>query len=159
MIFHVQDQAHRFLRQGLRTGVWIPADGLFVSEFCALIDKSSLTGESEPVMVSGENPFLLSGSKVQDGSCKMLMAARGNPMDLDRRWSFRNIRILRYCSYHCCCCTWRIVFCCYFKPWQTYQILSFFFWEKENIKLLIDFKNIFVHCYNWRALLYQLLLI
>ena len=31
-----------------------------------LINESSLTGESEPVAVSAENPFLLSGTKVQD---------------------------------------------------------------------------------------------
>ena len=51
-----------------------------------LIDESSLTGESEPVMVSDENPFLYQVGKVQDGWCKMLMqTARGNPMDLARR--------------------------------------------------------------------------
>jgi Ca2+-transporting ATPase len=42
-----------------------------------LIDESSLTGESEPVMVNSENPFMLSGTKVQDGSCKMMVATVG----------------------------------------------------------------------------------
>ncbi|XP_027361876.1 calcium-transporting ATPase 1 isoform X2 [Abrus precatorius] len=58
-------------------GDQVPADGLFVSGFSVLIDESSLTGESEPVMVSSENPFLLSGTKVQDGSCKMLVTSVG----------------------------------------------------------------------------------
>ncbi|KAL1826600.1 hypothetical protein ACET3Z_005012 [Daucus carota] len=59
----------------LAIGDQVPADGLFFYGFSVLIHESVLTRESEPVMVSDENPFLLSGSKVQDGSCKMLMAA------------------------------------------------------------------------------------
>lgn len=58
-------------------GDQVPADGLFVSGFSVLIDESSLTGESEPVMVNDENPFLLSGTKVQDGSCKMIITTVG----------------------------------------------------------------------------------
>ncbi|CBI33689.3 unnamed protein product, partial [Vitis vinifera] len=61
----------------LSIGDQVPADGLFVSGFCVSIDESSLTGESEPVMVSAENPFLLSGTKVQDGSCKMMITTVG----------------------------------------------------------------------------------
>ncbi|GAB2223910.1 hypothetical protein Droror1_Dr00004655 [Drosera rotundifolia] len=61
----------------LGIGDQVPADGLCVSGFSVLIDESSLTGESEPVMVSAENPFLLSGSKVQDGSCKMMVTTVG----------------------------------------------------------------------------------
>ncbi|KAL8160727.1 hypothetical protein V2J09_002264 [Rumex salicifolius] len=61
----------------LSIGDQVPADGLFVSGFSVLIDESSLTGESEPVMVSADNPFLLSGTKVQDGSCKMLVTTVG----------------------------------------------------------------------------------
>ncbi|MQM03489.1 hypothetical protein Taro_036272 [Colocasia esculenta] len=61
----------------LAIGDQVPADGLFVSGFSVLINESSLTGESEPVMVSAENPFLLSGTKVQDGSCKMLVTTVG----------------------------------------------------------------------------------
>lgn len=52
----------------LAIGDQVPADGLFVSGFSLLIDESSLTGESEPINVCLENPFLLSGTKVQDGS-------------------------------------------------------------------------------------------
>lgn len=61
----------------LSIGDQVPADGLFVSGFSVLIDESSLTGESEPVMITTENPFLLSGTKVQDGSCKMMITTVG----------------------------------------------------------------------------------
>ncbi|XP_020252745.1 calcium-transporting ATPase 1, plasma membrane-type-like [Asparagus officinalis] len=61
----------------LAIGDQVPADGLFISGFSLLIDESSLTGESEPVEVNSENPFLLSGTKVQDGSCKMLVTTVG----------------------------------------------------------------------------------
>ncbi|XP_008792677.1 calcium-transporting ATPase 10, plasma membrane-type-like isoform X1 [Phoenix dactylifera] len=61
----------------LSIGDQVPADGLFISGFSLLINESSLTGESEPVYVNAENPFLLSGTKVQDGSCKMLVTTVG----------------------------------------------------------------------------------
>ncbi|CBI19406.3 unnamed protein product, partial [Vitis vinifera] len=61
----------------LSIGDQVPADGLFVLGFSLLINESSLTGESEPVHVNSENPFLLSGTKVQDGSCKMLVTTVG----------------------------------------------------------------------------------
>lgn len=61
----------------LAMGDQVPADGLFVSGFSVLLNESSLTGESEPVIVNTENPFLLSGTKVQDGSCKILVTTVG----------------------------------------------------------------------------------
>ncbi|XXG64809.1 hypothetical protein AAC387_Pa05g2663 [Persea americana] len=61
----------------LAIGDQVPADGMFLSGFSVLIDKSSLTGESEPVTVNAAYPFLLSGTKVQDGSCKMLVTTVG----------------------------------------------------------------------------------
>lgn len=61
----------------LSIGDQVPADGLFVTGFSVLIDDSSLTGESEPVVVDASNPFLLSGTKVQDGSCKMIVTNVG----------------------------------------------------------------------------------
>ncbi|OWM82104.1 calcium-transporting ATPase 2, plasma membrane-type-like [Punica granatum] len=61
----------------LSIGDQVPADGLFISGFSVSIDESSLTGESEPVMASAENPFMLSGTKVRDGSCKMLVTTVG----------------------------------------------------------------------------------
>lgn len=61
----------------LSIGDQVPADGLFLSGFSVLINESSLTGESEPVNVNSQNPFMLSGTKVQDGSCKMLVTTVG----------------------------------------------------------------------------------
>ncbi|RRT64466.1 hypothetical protein B296_00033766 [Ensete ventricosum] len=61
----------------LSIGDRVPADGLYVSGYSLLIDESSLSGESEPVYVSHENPFLLAGSKVQDGSVRMLVTSVG----------------------------------------------------------------------------------
>ncbi|KAL0545568.1 hypothetical protein IC582_015455 [Cucumis melo] len=61
----------------LAMGDQVPADGLFVSGYSLLINESSLTGESEPVNVNSQNPFLLSGTKVQDGSCKMVVTSVG----------------------------------------------------------------------------------
>lgn len=61
----------------LSIGDQVPADGIFISGYCLLIDESSLSGESEPVTVYDEKPFLLSGSKVQDGSAKMLVTTVG----------------------------------------------------------------------------------
>lgn len=61
----------------LSIGDQVPADGLFLSGYSLLIDESSLTGESEPINVTAENPFLLSGTKVRDGSCKMLVTTVG----------------------------------------------------------------------------------
>ncbi|CAM8936554.1 unnamed protein product [Rhodiola kirilowii] len=61
----------------LAIGDQVPADGLFLFGFSLLINESSLTGESEPVDVCASKPFLLSGTKVQDGSCKMLVTTVG----------------------------------------------------------------------------------
>ncbi|KMT19120.1 hypothetical protein BVRB_1g015170 [Beta vulgaris subsp. vulgaris] len=61
----------------LAIGDQVPADGLFISGYSAIIDESSLTGESEPIHVNLEHPFLCSGTKVQDGSLKMLVTTVG----------------------------------------------------------------------------------
>ncbi|KAK8473419.1 hypothetical protein PHAVU_001G129600 [Phaseolus vulgaris] len=61
----------------LSTGDQVPADGIFISGYFLLIDESSLSGESEPVNVDKEKPFLLSGTKVQDGQGKMLVTTVG----------------------------------------------------------------------------------
>ncbi|KAG8062755.1 hypothetical protein GUJ93_ZPchr0003g17325 [Zizania palustris] len=61
----------------LAVGDQVPADGLFISGFSVLVNESSLTGESEPVFVNEDNPYLLSGTKVLDGTCKMLVTAVG----------------------------------------------------------------------------------
>ncbi|CAN0863612.1 Calcium-transporting ATPase 4, plasma membrane-type [Linum grandiflorum] len=61
----------------LSIGDLVPADGVLVSGHSLSVDESSLSGESEPVDVSKNRPFLLSGTKVQDGSGKMLVTAVG----------------------------------------------------------------------------------
>ncbi|KAG1338374.1 Calcium-transporting ATPase [Cocos nucifera] len=61
----------------LSIGDQVPADGLFISGYSLLIDESSLSGESEPVYITKEKPFLLAGTTVQDGSAKMLVTAVG----------------------------------------------------------------------------------
>ncbi|XP_028766665.1 calcium-transporting ATPase 4, plasma membrane-type-like [Neltuma alba] len=61
----------------LATGDQVPADGIYISGYSLLVDESSLTGESEPVNVHEDKPFLLSGTKVQDGQGKMLVTGVG----------------------------------------------------------------------------------
>ncbi|KAF2289367.1 hypothetical protein GH714_035430 [Hevea brasiliensis] len=61
----------------LSTGDIVPADGIYISGYSLVIDESSLSGESEPVNIDEKNPFHLSGTKVQDGSGKMLVTAVG----------------------------------------------------------------------------------
>lgn len=61
----------------LSIGDQVPADGLFISGYSLSIDESSLSGESEAVNIEKGRPFLLSGTKVQDGSGKMLVTSVG----------------------------------------------------------------------------------
>ncbi|KAK6143196.1 hypothetical protein DH2020_023544 [Rehmannia glutinosa] len=61
----------------LSIGDQVPADGLYLSGYSLSIDESSLSGESEPVNIDKDRPFLLSGTKVQDGSAKMLVTSVG----------------------------------------------------------------------------------
>lgn len=61
----------------LSIGDQVPADGLYISGCGLSIDESSMTGESEPVKVNEDTPFLLSGTKVQDGSGLMLVTGVG----------------------------------------------------------------------------------
>ncbi|KAL7586630.1 hypothetical protein Lser_V15G38720 [Lactuca serriola] len=67
----VGDVVHLFI------GDQVPADGIFISGFNFLIDKSSLTGETDPVHISEKKPFLFAGTIVQDGSATMLVTAVG----------------------------------------------------------------------------------
>ncbi|KAK9067596.1 hypothetical protein SSX86_011707 [Deinandra increscens subsp. villosa] len=62
----------------LNVGDQIPADGLFIGGHSLLVDESSMTGESEQIEVNAvSNPFLLSGAKVSDGHCRMLVLSVG----------------------------------------------------------------------------------
>ncbi|XP_060177443.1 putative calcium-transporting ATPase 11, plasma membrane-type [Lycium barbarum] len=61
----------------LSIGDLVPADGIFISGYSLLIDQSSLSGESAPISIYEGRPFLLSGTKVKDGSAKMLVTTVG----------------------------------------------------------------------------------
>ncbi|KAJ0742543.1 putative P-type Ca(2+) transporter [Helianthus annuus] len=62
----------------LNVGDQIPADGLFIDGHSLLVDESSMTGESEQIDVNATgNPFLISGAKVADGHCRMLVLSVG----------------------------------------------------------------------------------
>ncbi|KAG8050710.1 hypothetical protein GUJ93_ZPchr0009g138 [Zizania palustris] len=61
----------------LAIGDQVPADGMYIHGYSLLIDESSLSGESDPVYVSHDKPFILAGTKVQDGSAKMIVTAVG----------------------------------------------------------------------------------
>ncbi|KAL8542199.1 hypothetical protein ACS0TY_003168 [Phlomoides rotata] len=61
----------------LSIGDQVPADGIYISGYSLSIDESSLSGESEPVNIDKKRPFLLSGSKVQDGSGRLFVTSVG----------------------------------------------------------------------------------
>ncbi|XP_024453327.2 putative calcium-transporting ATPase 11, plasma membrane-type isoform X2 [Populus trichocarpa] len=61
----------------LSIGDLVPADGILISGHSLSVDESSLSGESELVDINKKRPFLLSGTKIQDGSGKMLVTAVG----------------------------------------------------------------------------------
>ncbi|KAL3724823.1 hypothetical protein ACJRO7_029916 [Eucalyptus globulus] len=62
----------------LKIGDRVPADGLFIEGHSLQVDESSMTGESDHVEVnSNQNPFLFSGTKVADGSARMLVTSVG----------------------------------------------------------------------------------
>lgn len=62
-----------FLKQGDK----IPADALFLTGNEVLVDNSSQTGESVPIKISKEFPFLLSGTIMETGNCFALVCAVG----------------------------------------------------------------------------------
>ncbi|PIM97793.1 Calcium transporting ATPase [Handroanthus impetiginosus] len=62
----------------LTIGDQVPADGVLVEGHSLHVDESSMTGESDHVVVNMiHNPFLLSGSKVVDGFSKMVVTSVG----------------------------------------------------------------------------------
>eukprot|EP01013_Petalomonas_cantuscygni_P000135 TRINITY_DN100_c0_g2_i1.p1 TRINITY_DN100_c0_g2~~TRINITY_DN100_c0_g2_i1.p1 ORF type:complete len:1204 (-),score=408.04 TRINITY_DN100_c0_g2_i1:741-4352(-) len=62
----------------LAAGDEIPADGFFVSGHKLECDESAMTGEQMAVKKSPEgNPFMVSGSTVQNGTGRMVVAATG----------------------------------------------------------------------------------
>nr|POE67945.1 calcium-transporting atpase 12, plasma membrane-type [Quercus suber] len=61
----------------LKIGDQVPADGLFLDGHSLQVDESSMTGESDRVEVNCSHPFLLSGTKVIDGTARMLVTSVG----------------------------------------------------------------------------------
>eukprot|EP00002_Diphylleia_rotans_P008170 TRINITY_DN1790_c0_g3_i1.p1 TRINITY_DN1790_c0_g3~~TRINITY_DN1790_c0_g3_i1.p1 ORF type:complete len:1051 (-),score=276.69 TRINITY_DN1790_c0_g3_i1:502-3654(-) len=61
----------------IAVGDILPADGVIVIANDLKIDESSLTGESDMIKKSAEKPFLLSNTKVMEGSGKMIVVAVG----------------------------------------------------------------------------------
>eukprot|EP00002_Diphylleia_rotans_P008168 TRINITY_DN1790_c0_g2_i3.p1 TRINITY_DN1790_c0_g2~~TRINITY_DN1790_c0_g2_i3.p1 ORF type:complete len:1013 (-),score=226.89 TRINITY_DN1790_c0_g2_i3:998-4036(-) len=61
----------------ISVGDILPADGILIEANDLRIDESSLTGESDLIKKSHEKPFLLSNTKVMEGSGKMLVVAIG----------------------------------------------------------------------------------
>ncbi|KAL6343634.1 hypothetical protein AAG906_024999 [Vitis piasezkii] len=62
----------------LKIGDQVPADGLFLDGHSLQVDESSMTGESDHVVVNTSlNPFLFSGTKVADGYARMVVTSVG----------------------------------------------------------------------------------
>ena len=69
----------------VKTGMTLPADGVFVQAFGVKIDESEVTGEEDLVrkdayrkpMDVGGDPFALAGSRVEEGSGSLLVCAVG----------------------------------------------------------------------------------
>ena len=61
----------------LSTGDSLPADGIMISGHSLQTDESSLTGESDAIKKTEKDPFLLSGTKVTNGTGLMLVSSVG----------------------------------------------------------------------------------
>ncbi|KAJ3319963.1 hypothetical protein HDV06_005781 [Boothiomyces sp. JEL0866] len=62
----------------IETGVVVPADGLLVSGYNIQVDESTMTGEPHAVKKDlVKDPFLLSGTSINNGVGKMLIIATG----------------------------------------------------------------------------------
>jgi len=58
-------------------GHLVPADGLVIESNDLKIDESSMTGETDQIKKSVDRPMLFSGTKVMEGSAKILITAVG----------------------------------------------------------------------------------
>ncbi len=61
----------------LSTGDLVPADGVIIKGHALETDESSLTGESDTIKKSDRNPFILSGTKVVNGTGEILVTCVG----------------------------------------------------------------------------------
>ena len=69
----------------LTMGDIIPVDGLLISGNDFVVDQSNATGEADPIKKSiyragdlGGDPFLISGSRVEEGNGRMLVCLVGS---------------------------------------------------------------------------------
>lgn len=68
----------------LATGDMLCADGIFITGADVTTDESALTGESDLLVKSEKDPFMLSGTKVMSGSCTALCVAVGEHSESGR---------------------------------------------------------------------------
>lgn len=68
----------------LDTGDKVIADALLIAGHGLVVDEASLTGESEPVRKSPEDPWCRSGTQVTEGSGKALVLAVGTDSEWGR---------------------------------------------------------------------------
>lgn len=61
----------------LDTGDKVAADGVLIETQGLVIDEASLTGESDPIKKTDEDPWVRSGTQVSEGSGKILVTAVG----------------------------------------------------------------------------------
>ncbi|GJN13846.1 hypothetical protein PR202_gb00594 [Eleusine coracana subsp. coracana] len=80
----------------LSIGDQVPADGLFIHGYSLLLDESSLSGESDPVYISEDKPFILAGTKVQDGSAKIFLIEKCLTVGLFKWYSTDALTIVNY---------------------------------------------------------------
>jgi Ca2+-transporting ATPase len=68
----------------VRTGDVLPADGIFLTGSGLSCDESAMTGESDAVRKSAARPFLLAGTKVTEGTARMLVTSVGVSTEIGR---------------------------------------------------------------------------
>jgi Ca2+-transporting ATPase len=61
----------------LNPGAMIPADGVLIDNTTVRVNESALTGESDEIAKSKNDPFMSAGTELADGSCSMLVTATG----------------------------------------------------------------------------------
>jgi Ca2+-transporting ATPase len=62
----------------LEQGDNVPADGLYIEGFNCSVDESNMTGESDAIHKNENKPFMISGSTIAEGSCRMLTMQVGS---------------------------------------------------------------------------------
>ncbi|KAG5588068.1 hypothetical protein H5410_048502 [Solanum commersonii] len=80
----------------LKIGDQVPADGILVKGHSLQVDESSMTGESDHVQINlGQNPFLISGTKVVDSYVMMLVTL----VDMNTTWVALLVLVVQLVKY------------------------------------------------------------